>query len=125
MATMPSKVGASHSPRADGAARPAVAAVGVGDQPQMPQDPPQPGWVQPTGGLHQHGFGLGGDVVGQVVGALGQHPGVGSRDVPSVTAWAVAVRGPRNRARAVRTALLAAAAPRRSRPRSQAAVEPA
>jgi hypothetical protein len=44
---------------------------------------------------------------------------------PSVRAWAVAVRGPRNRARAVRTARLAALAPRRRRARSQLAVEAA
>src|SRR5215207_1284570 len=44
---------------------------------------------------------------------------------PSHSAWAVAVRGPRNNARAVRTALLAALAPSRSRPRSQLAVEAA
>ena len=44
---------------------------------------------------------------------------------PSVRAWAVPVRGPPNRARAVRTALLAAPAPIRSRVRSQPAVEPA
>ena len=44
--------------------------------------------------------------------------------VPSVRARAVAARGPPNRARAVRTELAAAPAPRRSRACSQAAVEP-
>jgi len=57
-------------------------ALWVGHQPQMPQEPPQPGWVQPPGGIHQHGFGLGGDVEGEVLGAGGQHGGVGSREVP-------------------------------------------
>jgi hypothetical protein len=52
---------------------PVVGAVGVGDQPQMAQDPPQPGRVQPPGRRHQHRFGLGGGGGGQVVGAGGQH----------------------------------------------------
>jgi hypothetical protein len=43
---------------------------------------------------------------------------------PSVRAAAVWVSGPRNKARAVRTAQLAAPAPSRSRARSQAAVDP-
>ena len=54
-----------------------VGALGVGDQPQMGDDPAQPGRVQPPGRLHQDRFGLGGEVVGQVVGAVGQHLGVG------------------------------------------------
>jgi hypothetical protein len=41
--------------------------VGVGDQPQMPQDLPQPGWVEPPGRVQEHWFGLGRNVAGEVV----------------------------------------------------------
>jgi hypothetical protein len=48
----------------------------------MGDDPAQPRRVQPPGRLHQHRFGLGGQMVGQIVGAGGQHLGVGRGDVP-------------------------------------------
>ena len=40
----------------------------------MADDLAQSGWVQAAGG-HQDRFGLGGDVGGQVVGAVGEHAG--------------------------------------------------
>jgi hypothetical protein len=45
-----------------------IGAVGVGDLLEVAQDPPQPGRVQPTGGLQQPRFGLHREVVGEVVG---------------------------------------------------------
>jgi hypothetical protein len=57
-------------------------AVGVGDQPQVGDGPPQPGRVQPPGRRHQHWFGLGGEMGGQIVGAGSQHLGVGHRQLP-------------------------------------------
>ena len=51
--------------------------LGIGDQPQMPQDPPQPRRVQPPRRLDQDGFGFGGDLGGQLLGAVGEHLGVG------------------------------------------------
>ena len=48
----------------------------------MAQDPPQPGRVQPPGRLHQHRLGLGGQVVGELLGAVGQHLGMGRRELP-------------------------------------------
>ena len=57
-----------------------VGTVGVGDQPQMAQYPPQPRRVQAAGRFHQHRFSVGGGVGGQVVGAVGQDLGVGRRD---------------------------------------------
>ena len=60
-----------------------VSAVGVGDQLEVAKDPAQPGWVQPTGRLDQHRFGLHSDLVGQVLGAVGHHCGVGDRDIPT------------------------------------------
>jgi hypothetical protein len=56
--------------------------IRVGDQQQMAQDPPQPPWVQPSGRLDQDRFGLGGHMLGQVVGAVGHHPGMRDRDRP-------------------------------------------
>ena len=52
----------------------AVGAVGVGDLAQMPHEPTQLGRIQPAGGLEQDRFGLGGDVGGEPVGAVGHHP---------------------------------------------------
>ena len=54
-----------------------VGAVGVSDLEQMAQEPPQPTWVEPPGRLDQHRFGLGGDLVGQRMGAGGDHLGMG------------------------------------------------
>ena len=62
---------------------PVVLTVGVGHRHQMANGPPQPGRVQPPGRLDQHRFGLGSGLGGQVVGALGQHAGVGGRELPS------------------------------------------
>jgi hypothetical protein len=56
---------------------PAVGAVGVGDQLEVGEDPAQPGWIQPPGRLDQDWFGLGGEVAGPVLGAGGEHGGVG------------------------------------------------
>jgi hypothetical protein len=51
--------------------------VGVDHLPQMGHRLAQPGWVQATGGLQEHQFGLGGELVREVVGAVGQDAGVG------------------------------------------------
>ena len=59
----------------------AVGAIGVGHLEQMPEEPPQPTWVQLPGRLDQHWFGLGGHMVGQVLGAGGQHLGVSDRQL--------------------------------------------
>ncbi len=56
-------------------------AVGVGDLEQVPHDPPQPAWVQLSGRLDQHRFRFHGDVVGQVLGAGGDHLGMGDREL--------------------------------------------
>ena len=83
---MPSKVGASHNPRCwcwRSAWR--SAASGSATSAQMADDLSQPGWVQAPGRVHQDGFGLGGGVGGQVVGAGGQHRGVGGESSPAVT----------------------------------------
>ena len=45
--------------------------VGVGDRLEVAKDPPQPGWVQPTGRLDQDWFGLHGDRLGQRLDAAG------------------------------------------------------
>ena len=58
-----------------------VGAVGVGDLEQVAEEPPQPGWVQPSGRLDQDWFGVGGDVVGEGVGAGGEDLGVGDRQL--------------------------------------------
>jgi hypothetical protein len=54
-----------------------VGAVGIGGVSQVGDGPPQPGWVQASGRRHQHRLGLGGHLGGEVVGAMGQHRGVG------------------------------------------------
>jgi hypothetical protein len=61
---------------------PVLGGVGVGDQPQMGDGPPQPWRVQAPGRVHQDRFGVGGDMVGEVVGAGGEHLGVGHRELP-------------------------------------------
>jgi hypothetical protein len=43
-----------------------VAAVGVGDQPQVGDGLAQPRWVQPPRRIHQHRLGLSREVIGQV-----------------------------------------------------------
>jgi hypothetical protein len=96
-----------------------VLAVGVGDPPQMTQGPPQLGWVQLSGRLQQDRFGLGGGGGGQVAVPSARTAAWASEIAPAVKAWAVPESGPRNTARAVRTARLAAPVPIRSRVRSQ------
>ena len=59
----------------------AGSAVWVGHQVPVADDPSQPGWVVPVGRGHQHRLGLGRGVVGEVVGAVGQHGGVGGREL--------------------------------------------
>ena len=105
--------------------RPTLGPLGIGHLLEVAQDPPQPGWVQASGRFQEHWFGHGGGGGGQVGGAGGQHLGMGERQSPAAKAWAVAVRGPRNKARAVRTLPAAALAPMRNRARSQLAVEAA
>ena len=103
---------------------PVTFAVGVSDQPQMGQDPSQPGWIQRRAASSSIGSAW---VVGSGnswVPAASTAAWAGEI-APSVNAWAVAVRGPRNTARAVRTAAWAAPAPNRSRARNQPAVEEA
>ena len=101
-----------------------VGALGIGNQPQVAQGPPQPRRIQPPGGgLQQHRLGLRRSAIGEVVGAMGQHRGVGDRELPGAQRLGGPGQGPRNSERAVRTALAAAPAPMRSRPRSQLAVE--
>jgi hypothetical protein len=60
----------------------AVGAVGIGDLLQMAKHPPQPRWIHAPGRLQQHRLGLGGDLGGQVTGAMGQRAGMGHRDLP-------------------------------------------
>ena len=60
----------------------ALGTLGVGGRQEMAQDPPQPGRVQPPRRLHQHRFGLGGQVVGQLAGCRGPAPGHGPPRAP-------------------------------------------
>ena len=84
---MPSQVGASHNPR-----RPyrtslwRSARVRVSDQTQMAQDPPQPRRIQPSGRLHQHRLGRHRHLLGQLLGAMSQHPSMGHRELPTRSA---------------------------------------
>jgi hypothetical protein len=48
----------------------------------MGDDPPQPRWVQPPGGFQQHRLGLHRDMGGEILGAVGEHLGVGRGDGP-------------------------------------------
>ena len=54
-----------------------VGALGVDSRAQMGDDPAQPGRVKPPSRGQQGRFGLGGEVVGQLLGAVGQHLGMG------------------------------------------------
>jgi hypothetical protein len=54
----------------------AVGAVGVSHQLQMGEQPPESGWVQVAGRLDQHRLRLFGDVLREVVGAVGQRAGM-------------------------------------------------
>jgi hypothetical protein len=89
----------------------------------MTKDPPQPRRIQPTRRLHQHRFGLDGDLLGELLGAGGEHPGMSRRELAAGEGGGGGGQGPPNSARAVRTELAAAPAPSRSRLRSQPAVE--
>jgi hypothetical protein len=101
-----------------------ISPLGVGDQAQMPNNPSQPRRVQPQGRLHQHRFGLHGEVVGELLSTVGQHPGMGHTELPAKQRIRRHRQGPRSTARAVRTKLAATPAPRRNLVRSQAGVEP-
>ena len=61
----------------------AVGRVRVSDQTQMSDDPPQPGRIQPTGRLHQHRLGRHRHLLGQLLGAMGQHPSMPNRELPT------------------------------------------
>jgi hypothetical protein len=56
---------------------PGLGGVGVGDEAQVGDDPSQARRVEAAGGLQQHRFGLDRRVGGEVLGAVGQHGGVG------------------------------------------------
>ena len=58
-----------------------VGPVRVGDLAQMGDGLAQPRRVHPPSGLEQHGFGVQLDMVGELVGAVGDHLGVGGRDL--------------------------------------------
>jgi hypothetical protein len=51
-------------------------ALGVGHLLEVAQDPPQPRRIQPGGRRHQRRLGRGGDLGGQVAGAVGQRRGM-------------------------------------------------
>ena len=60
-----------------------VGPVRVSHQLEMAQDPPQPRRVQPPGRRHQHRLSLNRDLVGQVLGAMSQHPSMSHRELPT------------------------------------------
>jgi hypothetical protein len=100
-----------------------VGPVRVGDLAQMGDGLAQPRRIHPPGGLEQHGFGRQLDVVGELVGAVGNHLGVGGRDLAADQGRGGLGEGPPNRGRVVRTLPLASSALMRRRLRSQLAVE--
>ena len=69
--------------------------LGGNDLAQIADGLAQPGWVQRAGRLEQDRFGLGSELIGQVADAVGQNPSLSRRDLASVRAGAVAVRGRR------------------------------
>jgi hypothetical protein len=83
-------------PAAHDAARPGRARAGLGDQLKMPHHPTQPTRVKAVGRLHQHRLGLDGHLGSQVVGPAASTLAWAGESSPSVRAWAVPVRGPRN-----------------------------
>jgi hypothetical protein len=56
--------------------------VGVGDSAKVGDHPSQAWRIQAAGRLQQDRFGLDGDVGGEVLGARGQHAGMGGRQLP-------------------------------------------
>jgi hypothetical protein len=98
--------------------------VGVGDLLKMAQHPAQPRRIQPPRRLQQHRLGLSRDLGGKLVGAVAQHASMGDRDLTVGQGGGGGRQRTRNKARAVRTKPAAAPAPKWSRLRSQAAVEP-
>jgi hypothetical protein len=76
---MPSQVGPATAPAAMAPLTLPVGALGVGDLLEVAQDAAESGWVQASGRRRQHRRGLGRGVGGEVVGAVGQHRGVGGR----------------------------------------------
>ena len=109
-ATMASQVGPATPPASLPRLVGGVGAVGSATSWRWPRTRRSRGGSSRRAGRHQHRLGLGGEVLGEGLGAVGEHPGMGGNS-PLVRVWAVAANGPRNRARAVRTALLAAPAP--------------
>jgi len=101
-----------------------VGPVRVSHQLEMAQDPPQPRRVQPPGRRHQHRLSLNRDLVGQVLGAMSQHPSMSHRELPTNQRLGGRRQRTTEQRRAVRTLLAAVLAPRRNRARSQPAVEP-
>ena len=59
-----------------------VGTLGVGDPAQVADDLAQPGRIQPPGRLHQHRLSLGGELVGELLGACSQDGGVSDRQLP-------------------------------------------
>ena len=102
-----------------------VGTLRVGHQAQMTDDPSQPRRIQPPGRFHQHRFGSAVTWAGRSWVPAASTWAWAGESSPSANAWAVRVRGPRYRARAVRTRLLAAPALMRKRLRSHPAVEEA
>ena len=56
-------------------------ALGVGDQLEVADDPPEPARIQPAGRLDQDRFGLDRDLVGELVSAGGQDAGMGGGEL--------------------------------------------
>jgi hypothetical protein len=81
-----------------------IGTFGVGDLQQIADRLAQPRRIHLGRGLHQHRLSFPSHLVGELVGALGQHPGMGRRDHPGQQGIGGAGEGPRNNARAVRTA---------------------
>jgi len=54
-----------------------VGPLGVGDLAQVPHEPAQLRRVQPTGRLDQHRVGVQPHMLGKLVGAFGDHRGMG------------------------------------------------
>jgi hypothetical protein len=71
--------------------------------------------VQPPGRFQEDGFGLGGGVGGQVVGAGGEHRGMGRGEFSVGEGLGGLGQGAADQGPVVRTLLLAVLAPRRRR----------
>jgi hypothetical protein len=83
-ATIPSQVGDNHTPRRRMAPLGlAVSPLGVGDLQEIAQGTAELRRVEVNRSLQQDWFGLGGDLVGELAGAVDHHPGMSRRDIPS------------------------------------------